>query len=353
VFLQSGEILPEASVEAGWARLRDDAGKKDDSEESRELLQTLEELESKAKAGSNGLWASSGGKIENSYEVSDAKQFSEKWKGKPIDAVVEKVFSGDRMILRMLVSPTEHLQTMVVVAGIRAPATKRTNPLDGKEQPAEPLGNESRHFVESRLLQRTVKVDVLGTTPQGGLVCEVKHPNGSIAEFLLKAGLARCFDLHSTILGGRMSSLRQAEKQARDGRLGLFKNIATQKSTAGEQDAVITRIQTADTIYYRDKSGEEKRAQLASIRQPKAADPKQAPFQADAKELLRKKLIGKHVKIVKNGEKEATEGFDARDVVTLLVNEKNVALQMVEAGYASVIRHRKDDGLSLAAHRIT
>ena len=88
------------------------------------------------------------------------------------------------MIVRLFLSEKEHLQTLVLVAGIRAPTTKRVNPSDGKEQPAEPFGAESHYFVESRLLQRNVVVDVLGISPQNALVGEVKHPNGSIAEFV-------------------------------------------------------------------------------------------------------------------------------------------------------------------------
>jgi len=112
-------------------------------------------------------------------------------------------------------------------------------------------------------------------------------------------------------------------------------------------DATITRIQTADMVYMRGgKSGEEKRVSLSSIRQPKPSDPQQAPFQADAKEFLRKKLIGKHVRVTVDGHKAANEGFEERDVVTVMLNNKNVALQLVEAGYASVIRHKRDDGKS-------
>ncbi|KAL9130145.1 MAG: hypothetical protein Q9217_001580 [Psora testacea] len=343
VYLQSGETLPDTAISEGLVKLRDDAGRKDDSEDSRELLDNLQKLEERARSASKGLWSSSGGNIQTLYEVPDPKAFVDTWKGKPLDSIVEKVFAGDRMIVRMMLSPTEHVQTMVVVAGIKAPATKRTNPSDGKEQPAEPLGHESYQFVETRLMQRTIKVDVLGTTPQGGLVCSVVHPNGSIAEFLLKAGLARCNDFHSSLLGGDMAALRKAEKQARDARIGIFKGLAQPKASAGETDATIIRVQTADTVYLKDKSGEEKRVSLSSIRQPKPTDPKQAPFSADAKELLRKKLIGKHVKVVTDGKKEANEGYEARDVVTIMLNDKNVALQLVEAGYASVIRHRQDD----------
>ena len=345
VILQSGESLPEAAVSEGWVRLRDDAGRKDESEESSSLLEKLELQEAKAKHESKGTWAAEGGKLETTYEIPDPKAFVKEWQGKSVDAIVERVLTGDRMILRLFLSSSKHVQTLVLVAGIRAPATKRVNSSDGKEQPAEPFGAESHQFVETRLLQRNVAVDVLGLSPQGTLVCAVKHPNGSIAEFLLKAGLARCTDFHSTMLGSQMTVLRQAEKQAKDKKLGVFQGTAsTQSSTSGDVEATVSRVQTADTVHLRTKSGGEKRASLSSIRQPKPTDPKQAPFQADAKEFLRKRIIGKHVKVTVDGKKAASEGYEEREVVTIQVNNKNVALLLVEAGYASVIRHRRDDG---------
>lgn len=341
IMLQSGESLPEAAVSEGWVKIRDDAGRKDDSEDSLSLLEKLELEEAKAKADSKGVWGSNGGKIQTVYDIPDHKDFLEQWKGKTLDSIVERVLSGDRMIVRLFLSPTEHLQTMVLVAGIRAPATKRTNISDGKEQPAEHLGGEAHLFVETRLLQRNVRVNILGFSPQNQLICVVKHPNGSIAEFILKAGLARCTDFHSTLLGDDMTALRQAEKHAKDKNLGLFESYVETK--ASETDAIVARVMTADTIYLRNKSGVESRASLSSIRQPKPTDPGQAPFQADAKEFLRKKLIGKHVRVTVDGKKAATTGFEEREVVTVNINNKNVAIMLVEAGYASVIKHRRDD----------
>ena len=344
VTLGTGQTLPELAVSEGWVKLRDDAGRKDESEEAKALLEKLELEEAKAKAESYGLWASTGGKVDASYEVPDPKAFVEEWKGKSIDAVVEKVLSGDRLIARLLLTPRKHVQTLILVAGIRAPSTKRTNISDGKEQPAEPYGEEAQQFVESRLLQRTVRVDLLGVSPQNQLIGAVKHPNGSIAEFVLKAGLARCTDFHSTILGGDMAALRQAEKHAKDQKLGLFKgHVAPQGSGSSDVEAIVTRVQSSDTIFLRKKSGGEKRVNLSSIRQPKPTDPKQAPFSADAKEFLRRKLIGKHVRVVIDGTKAASEGYEEREVATVSLNNKNVALMLVEAGYASVIRHRRDD----------
>ncbi|KAL9598363.1 MAG: hypothetical protein Q9219_004525 [cf. Caloplaca sp. 3 TL-2023] len=342
VILQGGERLPEACVAEGWVKLREDSRRKELGEESESLLNSLYLQESKARADGKGVWSSNGGLVENSYDLADAKAFVEKHQGKSLDAIVERVLAGDRMVLRLLLSPSKHVQTIVTVAGIRAP--KRANTAEGREQPAEPLANESHQFVETRLLQRNVKVDVLGLTPQQQLICIVKHPNGSIADFLLKAGLAQCTDFHSTLLGGAMKTLRQAEKHAKDNQLGLYKGHMESRASGGnELDATVTRIVRPDTLSVRIKSGSEKTIQLSSTRGPKPKDDKQGPFEAEAKEFLRKKLIGKHVRVTTDGIKPPSDGYEEREVATVVANNKNVALMLVEAGYASVIRHRKDD----------
>jgi staphylococcal nuclease domain-containing protein 1 len=336
--------LPELAVAEGWLKIRDDAGRKDDSEEAQAILEKLQVVEARARADSKGLWQESGGRIQSSYELSDPKDFVDEWKGKNIDAIVEKVLSGDRLIARLILSPTKHVQTMVLLAGIRTPSTKRTNPSDGKEQPAEPFGEEAHQFVETRLLQRNVVINALGVSPNGQLVANVKHPvNGSIAPFLLKAGLAKCTDHHSTLLGQEMGTLRQAEKFAKDNRQGLFQGHVASKSSGSEQEAIVSRIQSADTIFIRNKAGQEKRINLSSVRQPKPSDPKQAPWGPEAKEFLRKKLIGKHVKVHVDGKRAATEGYDEREMATVTFQGKNVGLMLVENGLASVIRHRQED----------
>jgi staphylococcal nuclease domain-containing protein 1 len=339
------DLLPEQAVAEGWLKLRDDAGRKEDSDEAANLLERLTVVEARARADSKGVWAETGGRISSSSELSDAQKFVEEHKGQDIDSIVEKVLSGDRLIVRLLLSPTEHVQTMVLLAGVRAPATQRTNPSDGNVQPAEPLGDEAQYFVEARLLQRGAKTTVLGTTPNGQIVADVKHPTqGSITPFLLKNGLAKCTDHHTTLLGQKMGILRGAEKAARDGRLGVWKeHVAPKSNRAGEQEAIVSRVQSADTLFLRNKSGEEKRINLSSVRQPKPTDPKQSPWVAEAKEFLRKKLIGKHVKFHVDGKRPATEGYDEREMCTVSVQGKNVGLMLVENGMASVIRHRQDD----------
>ncbi|KAL3954685.1 hypothetical protein ACCO45_010248 [Purpureocillium lilacinum] len=324
--LKDGTELPDELVKAGWLKVREDAGRKEESEEILERLEKLRALESQAKGEGKGLWAGVGGIIELQNDLG-GPEFMKEWKGKTVDGIVERVLSGDRLLVRLLLSDKKHVQPMTLLAGVRTPSTERMVPSTGTTHPAEEYGNEARQFVETRLLQRQVKVEIVGASAQGQLVANIIHPRGNIAEFLLQDGLARCNDFHSTMLGEKMAPLRAAEKQAQSKKLRLHKNHVA-KTEAGSQEMTVTKIVGADTI----------------IRpRPSRRRALREPLPRRGQEFLRQKLIGKHVKISIDGTKPATEGFEAREVATVTEKGKNIGLLLVEAGWASVIRHRKDD----------
>ncbi|KAL5587341.1 hypothetical protein FOVSG1_012477 [Fusarium oxysporum f. sp. vasinfectum] len=340
--LQDGTNLPDELVKAGWLKVREDAGRKEESDEVLDRLETLRQLENKAKAEDKGLHVGVGGIIDVQNDLG-GPEFLKEWKGKTVDGIVERVLSGDRVLMRLLLSEKKHVQPMTLIAGIRTPATERTLPSTGTTQPAEEYGNEARSFVESRLLQRKIKVEIVGASAQGQLVATLIHPRGNIAEFLLQEGLARCNDFHSIMLGERMAALRAAEKQAQSKKLRLHKHHVA-KTESGNQDAIVSKVIGADTILVRNKAGTtEKRISISSVRGPRTTEPSESPFREEAKEFLRQKLIGKHVRISIDGNKPATEGYEAREVATVTEKNTNINLLLVENGWASVIRHRKDD----------
>ncbi|KAK4162473.1 putative nuclease [Cladorrhinum sp. PSN259] len=340
--LQDGTSFPDAAVKAGWLRVREDAGRKDDAEDVLAHLDYLRALETEAKGEGNGLHASSGGVIEVQNDLG-GPDFLKEWKGKTVDGVVERVISGDRLLTRLITSDKKHYQVMTLIAGIRTPSTARTNPANGQVQPAEEFGDEARSFVEQRLLQRKVEFKIVGASPQGQLVASVLHPNGNIAEFLLQDGLARCNDFHSTFLGADMAALRAAEEKAKAARKNLHRAFVPKSGGTKDAEATVTKIIGADTILIRNKAGAEKRISFSSVRGPRAGEASEAPYREEAKEYVRKKLIGKHVRISVDGTKPATDDFEAREVASVTQGGKNIGLQLVQDGYATVIRHRKDD----------
>lgn len=184
-------------------------------------------------------------------------------------AIIERVISGDRIAIRLLLEPKLHQQIVLLVAGIRAPLSKRTD-VSGIEQAGEEFGDSAKDFVELRLLQRSVKVALLGLSPQSQFIGNVIHPAGNIAELVLSQGLARCVDFHSTMIGPDMSKYRAAEKTARDQKLRLWReHVVKAKAPNSNLDAVVSRVLSADTIFIRNKAGDERKINLSSIRQPK------------------------------------------------------------------------------------
>ncbi|KAL5604861.1 hypothetical protein BROUX41_001808 [Berkeleyomyces rouxiae] len=339
---KDGPMLPDEALKWGWLKVRDEAGRKDDDEETLTHLDKLRSLQDQARMDDLGLWSGTGGYLTTQHDLG-GPSFLENYKGKLMDGIVERVLSGDRVLLRLLVSESEHLNVMTLVAGIRTPTTERTLS-DGSVQAAEPFGNDAKKFVEDRLHQRSVKVFIAGVSNQGQLIASLIHPRGDISSFLLEAGLARCNDFHSTLLGDKMPALRAAEKKAQAQKLNLHTNHVARNNEGSTSDMVISKIISADTVFIRSKTGtDEKRISLSSIRAPRTSEPSEAPFRDAAKEYLRKKLIGKHVRVAVNGHKAASDGFEARDVATITEKGNNINLALVENGWASVIRHRADD----------
>lgn len=83
--------------------------------------------------------------------------------------------------------------------------------IDGDQTVAEPFAEEAKFYTEARLLQRSVQIILEGASNQN-LLGTVLHPNGSIAVFLLKDGLARCADWSMRMVTQGSEKLRAAEK---------------------------------------------------------------------------------------------------------------------------------------------
>lgn len=286
-----------------------------------------------------------------------------------IDALVEQVKDGSTLRLRLFLSSDEHQMAIVSLAGVRSP---RVVTRDG-ETP-ELWGEEARFFTESRLLQRSVRVQLLSLptlnpaplhagsgvagSPASVFIGIVLHPAGNVAEHLVAAGLARVVEWHAGMLAtiGGLERIRAAEKSAKDRRICLYENVTT-NATGIENDlassglsktfdATVIRIWSGDQVSIAERvTGKEHRVQLSSTKGPKPSDPKQSFYAHEAREFLRKKLIGKHVKVHIDFVRPRDGEFEERECVTIHYggHHANVAQQLIEKGLATVVRHRRDD----------
>ncbi|CAO3674812.1 unnamed protein product [Rhizopus microsporus] len=354
IYLANGENVQELGVKAGWLKVRE--GGKTTSEDKQDVLDRLEQLQDEAQAAKVGMWndAEKGIRDISFTFEKDPHAFLSKYKGKPLNAIIEQVRDGSTFrVLLLLPDNTQQIITLSL-SGIKAPTCKRDNAEDGAV--SEPFGEEAKYFVESRLLQRGVKVVLEGLSQGQTFVGSIQHPAGNIAELLLSQGLAKCVDWSITLATSGPTPLRNAEKLAKEKKLRLWRNFVAKAPTeTNEFDATVIRIISGDMILVKTKNGGiEKKIQFASIKQPprgagstaptsKSKDVKEVGYQFEAREYLRKKLIGKQVHVAIDYHKPAQEGFEAKDCATVIQGSQNVAEQLVLRGLATVIRHRKDD----------
>jgi len=75
------------------------------------------------------------------------------------------------------------------------------------------------------------------------------------------------------------------------------------------------------------------------------------PFAAfEAREFLRKKLIGKKVQVTIDYIKEANEGFPAKTCATVKIGDANIAEAMISKGLAGCLRHGQNDDSRSSAY---
>lgn len=348
----TGENINEAIVSAGLAEVRR-------LNKPSELETRLVSLEDSAKSSGLGKWSkdSEAEHVRNiKYTLENPTGFVDSFRQKPVDAVVE--FVRDGSTLRLLLIPSYH-QITVQLSGVKSPGFKR----DGDQETSEPFAEEAKQFVESRLLQRDVKVVLEGVANQtnGILLGTVHHPNGNISEFLLKEGLAKCVDWSMGVVSGGAQKYREAEKSAKLAKAKLWKNYTQAQSNGDESSRNLTgkvvECVNGDGLIVKLQDGTFKKIFLSSIRPPRLADfpnftPKgekkgnqlyDMPYLFDAREFLRKKLIGKKVNCTIDYVQPKSDDYPEKVCCTVMFGETNVAEALVSQGLAKVIRYKQDD----------
>ncbi|CEH17477.1 Transcriptional coactivator p100 [Ceraceosorus bombacis] len=383
---------------AGYAKVHDSNTRRNTSSTPEEEEQggwksIQRKVQEEAQANANGLWGPDD-LLRVHYNMPvDSASFLAEWKGKEIDSVVEQVRDGSMIRVRLFLGARHHQIINLSLAGVKAPRVTGGGGPASNNDPSEPFGEESKFFVESRLMQRNVKIQLLSMpaptapTPFAAtsssapaqlqtatvLIGTALHPVGDIAQFLLSAGLARVVDWHSGMLQGRMEGYRNAERSAKEKRAGMWKNwqpASSQTNGAGAGhaasassnpsaatlprnfDAVVTRIVSGDTVHVKrdDAHAQEERIYLSSIRQPQPKDEAQAGYAHEAREFLRKRLIGKPVRVqidyIKRGDGQNEERRCATILTTTGSKETkgaSVGELLIQRGLATVMRHRRDD----------
>lgn len=214
-----------------------------------------------------------------------------------------------------------------------------------------------------RLLHREVELLLQGVDKQGNLFGAVLHPKGDVRHELLKQGLARMVDW-SLVYVTRADALamRQAENEGKRSKLRLWREWSPPQID-GEADypGVVVEVHSGDQISVTIPGGavgQERRLALSSIRAPRVGNPRRGvedePWAVEAREALRKLVIGRSVKVVVDYQRDIPKGngetTEKRAFATVTVaggaagvGGKCLQEVLVEMGMAGVARLRQDD----------
>ncbi|XP_045877594.1 staphylococcal nuclease domain-containing protein 1 [Meles meles] len=351
----NGENIAESLVAEGLATRREGM-RANNPEQNR-----LSECEEQAKAAKKGMWSEGNGSHtirDLKYTIENPRHFVDSRHQKPVNAIIEHVRDGS--VVRALLLPDYYLVT-VMLSGIKCPTFRRE--ADGSETP-EPFAAEAKFFTESRLLQRDVQI-ILESCHNQNILGTILHPNGNITELLLKEGFARCVDWSIAVYTRGAEKLRAAERFAKERRLRIWRDYVAPTANLDQKDkqfvAKVMQVLNADAIVVKLNSGDYKTIHLSSIRPPRLEGENtqdknkklrplyDIPYMFEAREFLRKKLIGKKVNVTvdyirpASPATETVPAFSERTCATVTIGGINIAEALVSKGLATVIRYRQDD----------
>merc|ERR1719347_138786 len=351
--------MAHALVGEGFAKVRDNC--RDES---------LKEAEEAAKSAKKGIWSPDAHTYvrEVKWEVENPRKLLEQRKGKHTTFICESIRDGStiRGVLLPDLPTSDYYYITLMVSGIKAP--KVMTGRDGRpanDGTADPYGLEAHYFTETRLLQREVQI-ILESVNNNNFVGTVMHPNGNIAEALLREGLAKCVEWSLACVTGGPESYRKAQSNAKERKAKLWKDFVSSGPVIPAKDKEFTgkviEIVNGDAIMVKKSKTDIKKIHLASIRPPRLPEGEERPkvsgsqfrplydipFMFEAREFLRKKLIGQNVQItvdyIQPANTSASGGeFPEKTCCTVTIGGVNVAEALVSKGLATVVRYAADN----------
>ncbi|KAF9352123.1 hypothetical protein BGX34_000166 [Mortierella sp. NVP85] len=337
------ENVAHTLVREGWADVREVRA----SDAENVDVEALFSYKAEAQAAKRGIWQEESGVRVAHYNLEgDAAEFLERYKGKQLPAIIESIRDGSTVRACLTLPNNEYQYITLMISGIKAPIIRQGVP--NTEDLVEPFAEESKYFIEHRLLQREVRIVLEMAGQNNNLFGSILHPAGNIAEALVSNGLAKVADWSITHVTGGPGALREAERKAQAAKLRLWQDhVQKSKGQDHEFDATVVRVMTGDTIIVRTIKGQERKIRLSNIKAPaRLAQQKGvevASFDYEAKEFLRKRLIGKNVHITIDYVKPPSDQFpEQTECATVKVGTVNVGEQLVLKGLADVIKSRED-----------
>lgn len=349
----NSENVVESIISEGLVTVRRD-GVRQTPEHAR-----LIELEDAARKARKGMWSDSpeADHVRNIvWNIDNPKQFVDQHAGQLIKGIIEHVRDGSTVRAFLMPSRGVYQHVTLMMSGIRCPGFKLD--ADGKpDTTAEvPFADEARFHVESRLLQRDVKIR-LESNSNTNFLGTILHQDGNIAESLLRNGFAKCVEWSIPYVKEGIERLRASEREAKNQRLRLWKDYKPPAALANTKDkelvGMVAEVFNGDAVAVK-VGNVTKKVFFSSIRPPRPKEddaPRgknsrplyDIPWMFEAREFLRKKLIGKKVTCTLDYVAPARDNYPEKFCYTVRLGDLNVAEAMLEKGLATVINYRQDD----------
>jgi len=230
------------------------------------------------------------------------------------------------------------------------------------ERIPEPYAREAKFFSENNILNREVQVTFDSLDKRGAFFGSMNYAGRNVADELLKIGLAKFTEWNAN--PADLERQKEFEKAAVKQGVRLWKGYV--EPTIEEYLGKVREVQSSGNLVVSDLSVEppvRRNVSLSSVMVPRFGVPGKddEPWGWEAKEFLRKNLIGKKVRVLVDYRRavpvpsKETTSKDAdklktlpdRIYVTILLDKTNIALKLVEEGFARVVPHKSDEKRSM------
>ena len=190
-------------------------------------------------------------------------------------------------------------------------------------------------YMERLILHRELKVVLYLIDENNNFIGDIVDTRGNLAVQILKNGYSKLFMHNTNVSAEELNEVKNAQKQAQNDKLRVWRDYTMTSSNAKKEnkvesfEGVCVQIFSGDSFSVKNsKTGEVVRIFLSHVKAPTFAKPNSTeqdkPWAWQAKEYLRKSLIGKQVKCE----------FDFT---------RNVGVELRSMNFYSVLKHDLKD----------
>jgi staphylococcal nuclease domain-containing protein 1 len=231
------------------------------------------------------------------------------------------------------------------------------------------LYKAGKAYAERLILHKDIKAVFHSVDADRNFVGDLIEKKGSVAYFVIKNGYSKLFiNNNSTYKTEDLNTMKEAQSNAKKERLRIWKNEKGDdedheekkkpEGTKNEFEATVITVHSGDSVSIKTSSGEVLRIFLSHMKAPKFAKPNteepDQPWAFQAKEYLRKCLVGKKVRCEQDYSKTLEDGKKMNFYSLFRPHgkegkeEKNVNVEILEYGYANYIppNPKVDDDVS-------